>query len=624
MYLSETSGEALDASGCDRLVSRLSGAVAEMRSIHFVERFSSTSIRDTSRVLGMILLALPWAVSAGAEVAQRVHAGSATAGAAALAGAAAGAADVVHESTGLQSAVAEPNAAVKAAGTAPARFPIDLRGYDGRDNNAQNPNWGKVGAAFRRVVAADYEDGRSSPAGANRPSPRQISNLVVAQPRSLPNRAGVSSMVWQWGQFLDHDLDLTLAASPAEPFPIAVPAGDRWFDPSSAGTATIALDRSAHRDVAGVRQQTNALTSYIDASMVYGVDAVRAAGLRRLDGSGRLATSAGNLLPFNTGGLFNLPAGPGFFVAGDVRVNEQVGLMAIQTLFVREHNFWADRIRLDQPQLDDDAVYQQARALVAAEIQAVTYREFLPVLLGPNALPPYRGYDPRLDASVSNEFATAAYRVGHTMLPPELLRLDGRYRPLPGGALSLAASFFNLAEVTANGIEPLLRGLVRQPAQEVDVHVVDEVRNFLFGAPGSPGFDLASLNLQRGRDHGLASYNDTRAAIGLPRVSSFAEISSDPRVAEALAAAYLTVDDVDLWIGGLAERRRPGALVGETFQRLLVDQFRRLRDGDRFWYQSYLPPAARTNVEQATLARIIQRNTGINGLQANVFRLPGR
>ena len=86
-----------------------------------------------------------------------------------------------------------------------------------------------------------------------------------------------------------------------------------------------------------------------------------------------------------------------------------------------------------------------------------------------------------------------------------------------------------------------------------DTMVIDELRNFLFGPPGAGGFDLASLNIQRGRDHGLADYNSVREAYGLPRAVGFEDVSLDPGVQERLAAAYGDVDAVDLWVGGLAE-----------------------------------------------------------------------
>jgi hypothetical protein len=503
-----------------------------------------------------------------------------------------------------------PLTGAQTAAAQPARYPNDVRSMDGSGNNLAHPDWGRARGGFLRRTAVAYEDGADTPAGAGRESARAISNAVAAADRAIPNARGASDVFWQWGQFLDHDLDLSLTNT-AEPFNIEVPLGDAQFDPAGTGAQVIPLSRTVSAPVNGVRQQINSITAFIDASQVYGSDAETALALRALDGTGRLKTSGNGLLPVDA---------TGSFVAGDIRVNEQVGLIAMQTVFLREHNFWADRIRTEQPGLPDDQIYQRARALVGAEIQAVTYNEFLPVLLGRGALRPYRGYRPQVNAGIENAFAAAAYRLGHSMLSSTLLRLGPNGRAIAQGPLALADAFFNPSAVRQVGIDPYLRGMAAQRAQELDNQVVDAVRNFLFGPPGAGGFDLASLNIQRGRDHGLPGYNQVRADFGLPRVASFAQISPNPAVQAKLAAVYDSVDDVDLWVGGLAEDHVRGALVGETFFVILRDQFERLRDGDRFWYESYLPRDLAQMVREQTLGRIIRRNTAIGPeLQPNVF-----
>ena len=457
------------------------------------------------------------------------------------------------------------------------------------------------------------------------PSARAVSNAVAAQTDSIPNSERVSDFLWQWGQFLDHDLDLTPEIDPPESADIEIPVGDLWFDPTGSGTVTMHLARSLYTDDAdGVRQQINTITAFIDASNVYGSDETLANALRTFDGNGTLKTSAGDLLPYNVDGLPNAAMGnpEDFFLAGDFRANEQVGLTAMHTLFVREHNYWAGRVRDVLPDLEGDRVYDYAKAIVAAEMQAITYNEFLPILLGPNAIPPYRGYRPDVDPSISNVFASAAYRFGHSMLSPQLLRLDADGEEIADGHLSLANAFFNPTAISANGIEPLLRGLASQQAQEIDNLIVDEVRNFLFGPPGSGGFDLASLNIQRGREHGIASFNRVRRDMGLQPYRRFGQFSDDPAVARRLRSIYDSPNDVDAWVGGLAEDHVNGGLVGPTWRAVLADQFTRLRDGDRFWYEGYLHDWMVDLVDRQTLATIIRRNTDIGQeLQNNPFRV---
>jgi peroxidase len=506
----------------------------------------------------------------------------------------------------------------------PAVYPLTFRSIDGVGNNERRVLWGAAGITMLRTVPAVYLDRSGTPDVSGLPSAREVSNLIAASHGSIPNAVGATDYLWQWGQFIDHDITETPVASPAEAFDIAVPLGDPWFDPFGTGTQTIGLDRSAGVFVDGVREQLNNITAYIDASMVYGSDAHRAAALRMNNGTGRLATSDGDLLPFNTLGLHNAPTDhdPSFFLAGDIRANEQVGLTAVHTLFVREHNRRADEIRGNHPDLTGDEIYERARAIVAAHIQAVTYNEFLPLLLGPGTIPSYGGYNIDVDASISNEFATAAYRVGHTMLSSTLMRVHPDGTQIDAGHLSLADAFFVPQETIDHGIEPVLRGLAEQRAQEIDAEVIDDVRNFLFGPPGSGGFDLASLNVQRGRDHGLGSYNDIRVAFGLPAATSFAQITGDPGKATALADAYASVDDVDAWVGLLCEPHAQNAMVGETLQRVLTDQFVRLRDGDRFWFEIYLPPSLADEVNTTLLSDIINRNMhGPASMRTDVFMM---
>ena len=236
---------------------------------------------------------------------------------------------------------------------------------------------------------------------------------------------------------------------------------------------------------------------------------------------------------------------------------------------------------------------------------------------------PYRGYQRHVNAGISNVFAAAAYRFGHSMVAPELARIDENGNSL--GGLPLQHAFFNPSEITAHGIDPLLRGLASQVTQRYDVHMVGALRNHLFGPPGSGGFDLASLNLQRGRDHGLPGYNRVRLDFRLRPVRVFAEINGKPEIRKSLQAAYQDVNRVDMWIGGLAEKPVRGAIVGRTVGTILKDQFERLRDGDRFWYEIYLPRDLVKMVKKQTLGKIIQRNTNLGGsgvIQDNVFLVP--
>jgi hypothetical protein len=515
------------------------------------------------------------------------------------------------------------------------------RTFDGTCNNLTHPEWGSTNVALLRKVPVAYADGISAPVVGSppRPSPRVISNAVSAQADKVFDDRFMAAMVYAFGQFIDHDLDLTTpAASPPEPFDIPVPKCDVFFDPDCTGTQVINFNRSNAVPGTGTgldnpREQPNQITAFIDGSMIYGSDPQTADMLRAHKG-GKLTMSSGNLLPFNNSDFFpgcppDTPCLPmandahivpdtQLFAAGDVRANENVELLGLQTLFVREHNFWARQIFQENPTFTDEQVYQLARHIVGAELEVIAYKEWIPTVFGPDALPAYAGYDATVNPGVATEFSTAAFRVGHSMLGNDVQFLGNDGQPV-ADSIPLSEAFFNPPVVSQVGIGPILKYLASDPSEKVDTMLVDAVRNFLFGPPGSGGFDLASLNIQRGRDHGLADYNSVRAAYGLAPVTSFAEITSGGQLQKRLQTLYGNVDNIDAWVGGLAEDHVPGTSTGELLRRVILEQFERARDGDRFWYQNFFTGDLLNELEGTTLRTVIARNTEINNLQDDVF-----
>jgi hypothetical protein len=531
----------------------------------------------------------------------------------------------------------------------------EFRTIDGSGNN-RGPNRTTWGAADTNVIRfgypGDYPDGygdviaspTSTPAW---PNARSVSNALFAQSAPIYNNRNLSDWVVQWGQFLTHDMDLTTngaefdelftggtgdfsipildAADPLGPNPI--PFHRSNYNPTT-GTPTPLPAPPPVGQRPNWREQINSVTSYIDASNVYGSDAARAAALRTFV-DGKLVTSAGGLLPgLNAAGLANddpFHQGAAQFLAGDVRANEQVGLTATHSLFIREHNRLAGLIKAVQPGMNDEAIYQTARKIVGAEMQIITYEEFLPAIMGTRAPSPTAYvYSPGVDASITNSFATAFFRFGHSMQSSELKLTtnDGS----SAGALSLAGSFFNPAILkdSPGNVELILKGLGTQVAQENDVSMVDALRNFLFGPPGAGGLDLAALDVQRGRDHGLLDYNAFRPAYGLLRLPSINALTSDPALRAKLTAIYGNINSIDAFVGALAENHVPGTSVGAMLLASLADQFSRLRDGDRFFYTG--DPDLRTalvesvvDLDNLTLASVIRANTALTNVQDDVF-----
>ncbi len=485
------------------------------------------------------------------------------------------------------------------------------RSIDGTNNNLTNTALGSAKTAFTSIVDKDPERMLEGATEVDLPNVRDISNAVATQNKTTTNSKGLSDMFWLFGQFIDHDINLT-PTNAADIANIKIPKGDAFFDPQNTGTQEMGFNRSVSLEGAEQRTQVNHITAFLDGSNVYGSNKETADKLRTFEG-GKLRMGATNLLPTEDNGQF---------FAGDVRANEHAGLTSMHTIWAREHNHVADKLASQNPEWSDEKIYQEARKWVVAEMQAITYNEFLPALLGGDGVGRYKGYDSNVNPQISNTFATAAYRLGHTMLSPTILRLDEAGNEIDAGHLQLRDAFFQPQNVVESGVDPILRGMATQTAQAVDPMLVDDVRNFLFGAPGAGGFDLASLNIQRGRDHGLAGYNDVREGLGLKRIESFDDPIFQDGFGAKLASVYDSPDDMDLWIAGLAENKQGDSLVGSTFTSILSDQFSRLREGDRFWYENQFSAEDVDRLNSTKLSDIIKRNSNIENIQQNVFVAP--
>ena len=511
------------------------------------------------------------------------------------------------------------------------------RNIDGSNNNLNHPEWGAVGTNQLHFGTIGFEDGISQPAGQDRPNPRHISNLIFDQEGLLPDAMGLSDYAWVWGQFIDHDITLVVD-HPSESMDITVPAGDPFFDPQGTGQVVIGMHRSNYDFSTGnspsnPRAFPNGITAFIDASNVYGSDAHRAAWLRTFE-NGKLKTSSGQLLPYNTlNGEFwdeidpnapemamPMPFVKKWFVAGDVRANENPLLLSVHTLFVREHNRLCDLIRFENATWTDEDIYQRARKIVGAMIQAIVYEEWLPTM-GVH-MAPYQGYDKTVNPGMMNVFTAAAYRYGHTVINSEILRMDNNGHTIQEGNILLRDAFFNPSVVyQGGGLEPLFKGMSTHVEQEFDCKMIDDLRNFLFGPPGAGGLDLASLNINRGRDRGLPDYNTVRTDFGLEPITRFMDLTQNPWLNSLLETVYGDINNIDPWVGVLAEDHMANTLFGETVMEIMIRQFQALRDGDRFFYKND-PDFTWIEIEEirrTTLAEVIRRNTATAGLQDNVF-----
>lgn len=507
------------------------------------------------------------------------------------------------------------------------RFPVlqtqNFRRFDGRYNNLVRPNLNSVGSSFGRIGPTTFADGmHSMPVGF--PNPRTISNIVVdggsgPTDKALDTNAlELSAWMYVWGQFVTHDIGFedVGARGVTDNISITVPAGDVDLTPGSVIPMTrVTVDRN--------NNAINDVTGWLDGSVIYGLVVppdvpqpnnpfrnpidLREGG--NFATTGKLLTSAGN----------NLPIVNGEFFAGDPRSNENPDLISIHTLMVREHNWHVDALKAVNTSWTGEDFYQHAKAVVTAEFQQITYNEWLPRLLGPNALPLYQGYDPTIDATIPIEFDAAALRFGHSIVSAAVTRVDNNGNDVGPFMSFKDAGFMIPSEFNPfGGADGFIRHISADLSNELDVYIIDDLRNFLNDPPVS--LDLASINIQRGRDLGLGTLNQTRIALGLEAYADFNEITSDTVVAGNLRTAYVDINKVELWIGGLAENHYNGGFLGRTFHEIVKRCFIKLRDGDRlYWENQGFEPALHNWVKNTTLADIILRNTDTAVIQAQVF-----
>ena len=480
------------------------------------------------------------------------------------------------------------------------------------------------------------------------PNARLVSTKFHTDDTSAED-ASVTHMVTQMGQFLDHDIVLTPEEeehdcchdSDAERpycFPIQIPDDDYFYADHSLtclefSRSTGFCDDTDNLDSAS-HEQLNAITAFVDASNVYGSSDVDSSALRYNDGTGKLALEDNSLLP-KLGGEDRR--------AGDVRAREMPGLATMHTLFVREHNKICDALK-SHPDVTstwtDDDYFQNARRILIAEMQKIVYGEYLPVVLGDDSMKEWKlelshnsKYHKNADPSISNSFATAAYRFGHSMIQG-LIAMYNTQTIKQYQQYELGNNYFNLTnyeleDSNGQGMEQILTGLIKQNAQANDRHVTVEATNKLFANVGpTPGVggDLVARNIQRGRDHGLPSYaafyklfsNSDKNAMDCWDKRPEQISSTNWNI---LKKIYNHPHHIDLFVGGLAEKPYKGGLTGATFQGIKGRQFKALKNGDRFFFthEGVMIRREYDQIMARTLGDIICDNTNINQVPENVF-----
>jgi len=549
---------------------------------------------------------------------------------------------------------------------------VRYRSIEGMCNNLENPHWGAAMNAHHRFMPPDYADGIASPrtslSGRPLPSPRVLST-IVHRDEGFHDHA-VTMLLVAWGQYLDHDITLTGetkdgagktpkccqdgigAKAHPECMPIDIPHNDDFYAQYGRKCLNFVRNLPGLKDNCrlGARDTFNEISSFIDAGTMYSNIPENMVRLRTFKGgllkvldafpSERLKV----LLPLKVedpdAGCIRPSTDVFCFLSGDPRVNEQTVLIMVHTLFVREHNRIAIELSRINPHWDDETIFQETRHIMAAVNQQVSYNEFLPMVLGRDVMVQhdlvllkdgyYTGYNKDINPSASNGFVAGAYRFGHSLLPSTIERWSKTHRYI--GSQKLSEMLLQPYDLHKPGwADNYLMGLLNQVAQAMDDSMSQEVTNHMFQEPGKQwGTDLAALNIQRGRDHGLPCYNKWRNWCGLSIVNSWDDLRGimSNKTVNAYVNLYETPNDLDLWSAGISETPLTGAMVGPTFACIMGRQFNHFRTGDRFWYENSGWPSSFTleqlaEIRKVRLSRIFCDNADdIESIQVHAMVLP--
>ncbi|SFF47205.1 Ca2+-binding protein, RTX toxin-related [Actinoplanes philippinensis] len=361
------------------------------------------------------------------------------------------------------------------------------------------------------------------------------------------------------------------------------------------------------------------------------------------------------------------------YIAGDGRANENIGLTAVHQIFHSEHNRLVSditRIIGGNTEWTGERIFQAAKFINEMEYQHLVFEEFArKIQPAINPFQPAAFTQAELDPAIYAEFAHAVYRFGHSMLDETIQRPNA-------GNLSLLDGFLNPPAFTNGGtLSPeaaageIVMGMTEQVGNDLDEFMTDTLRNNLLGLP----MDLGAINIARGRSEGVPTLNNLRRALYTrsndgrlrpyvswvdfgenlkhpeslvnfvaaygkhPSVAGATTVDAKRAAARALletpagadflnaTGAWTTansgLDDIDLWIGGLAETTEPfGGLLGSTFDYVFESQLTALQNGDRLYYLARTPGMnLRSQLEGNTFAELISRNTTAGGLRADVF-----
>ncbi|XP_054307066.1 dual oxidase 2 isoform X1 [Pongo pygmaeus] len=530
-------------------------------------------------------------------------------------------------------------------------LPWEVQRYDGWFNNLRHHERGAVGCRLQRRVPANYADGvYQALEEPQLPNPRRLSNAATRGIAGLPSLHNRTVLGVFFGYHVLSDVvSVETPGCPAEFLNIRIPPGDPVFDPDQRGDVVLPFQRSrwdpeTGRSPSNPRDLANQVTGWLDGSAIYGSSHSWSDALRSFSG-GQLASGPDPAFPRDSQNPLLMWAAPdpatgqngprGLYAFGAERGNREPFLQALGLLWFRYHDLWAQRLARQHPDWGDEELFQHARKRVIATYQNIAVYEWLPSFLQKTP-PEYTGYRPFLDPSISPEFVVASEQFFSTMVPPGVYMRNAscHFRKVlnkgfqSSQALRVCNNYWIRENPNLNStqeVNELLLGMASQISELEDNIVVEDLRDYWPGPGKFSRTDYVASSIQRGRDMGLPSYSQALLAFGLdiPRNWSDLNPNVDPQVLEATAALYnQDLSQLELLLGGLLESHGdPGPL----FSAIVLDQFVRLRDGDRYWFENtrngLFSKKEIEEIRNTTLRDVLVAviNVDPSALQPNVF-----
>ncbi|XP_068131700.1 dual oxidase 1-like isoform X2 [Hyperolius riggenbachi] len=488
----------------------------------------------------------------------------------------------------------------------------EIERYDGWFNNLVHHKRGSAGSRLLRLMPPAYSDGvyqaKQEP---YLPNPRQISNVAMKGPSGRPSQRNRTVLWVFFGYHVISEIyGIEELGCPVEFLNIKIPAGDEVFDPENTGNVVLPFRRSKWCKQSGIspnnpRYQVNSVTTWIDGSSIYGHSHSWCDALRSFS-EGKLASGSDRMFPREADDMLTMWRPPhhydlskaslGIYGFGNPRANENPYLQAQSIVWFRYHNYLADEFAAKHSHWSDEDIFHHARKWVTATYQNIVMYEWLPVFLQKDVLP-YRGYNQHVDSSLTNEFQAVVQFIS-SMVPPGIYVRDrtcGFMNASDGGTWPIfrlckcywSKEYQNIT--TLDNTDELLFGMASQIAEHEDNVVVEDLRDYWYGSLKYSRADYISNSIQRGRDFGLCCYNHAREYFGLKTITSWQDINpklyqENRKLFDDLAALYDNdINKLELLPGAMLESSGD---PGELLTAIALDQFQRLRDGDRFWFEN--------------------------------------